>query len=151
MSKIYVIIPVYNVKPYLAECLDSVMAQTYKNIVPIAVDDGSTDGCAELLDDYAARHPRLQVVHQANGGLSAARNTGLDLAYGEMDPEEDNYIGFVDSDDYIAPDMYEKLLGALKRDRADIACCDVTLVDAAGKRTGYAHNRLAPPPRDFGA
>ena len=89
---ISIIIPVYNVEHYLAECLDSVLAQTYKNLEIILVDDGSIDGSGQICDNYAGKDSRIKVIHQTNAGVSAARNKGLKVAKGE-------YIGFVDADD----------------------------------------------------
>ena len=100
---ISVIVPVYKVEQYIHRCLDSILAQTYKNLEIILVDDGSPDRCGEICDEYAAKDSRIQVVHQKNGGLSAARNAGLDICTGE-------YIAFVDSDDYVEPDMLQQLL-----------------------------------------
>lgn len=99
------IIPVYNVAPYLKKCLDSVCAQTYDNLEIIIVDDGSTDESETICDDYANRDPRVIVIHKENGGLSDARNAGMAIASGD-------YIGFVDSDDWIEVDMYERLYRA---------------------------------------
>ena len=89
-----IIIPVYNVAPYLRECLDSVMAQTFTDWEAICVDDGSTDGSGAILDEYAAKDNRIKAVHQTNGGVSAARNAGLDMAVGE-------YVAFIDADDMV--------------------------------------------------
>lgn len=116
--KISVIVPVYKVEPYLRKCLDSIVGQTYRNLEIILVDDGSPDNCGAICDEYAARDERIKVIHQPNGGLSAARNTGLDIATGE-------YIGFVDSDDWIEPDMYEYLLSGARQTEADIAVCGI--------------------------
>ncbi len=113
---ISVVVPVYNVASYLEKCLDSILAQTFQDMEVIVVDDGATDGSGAICDRYARQDPRVRVIHQANGGLSAARNCGIEHASG-------TYIGFVDSDDYIAPDMYETLLGLLTSQRADIAMC----------------------------
>ncbi len=121
LPKISVVIPVYKVEKYLKRCLDSVINQTYKNIEIICIDDGSPDNCPAILDEYAKKDNRIKVVHQKNMGLSGARNAGIDLAKGE-------YIGFVDSDDYIAPDMYEKLYNALIKEDADISMCNFTKV-----------------------
>lgn len=99
---ISVIVPVYKVEQYLHRCVDSILAQTYPNIEVILVDDGSPDRCGAICDEYAQTDQRVQVVHRPNGGLSAARNSGLDVCHGE-------YIGFVDSDDCISPEMYQKL------------------------------------------
>jgi glycosyltransferase involved in cell wall biosynthesis len=100
---ISVIVPVYKVEKYLDKCVQSILKQTYKNLEIILVDDGSPDRCPEMCDAYANNDSRVIVIHKKNEGLSAARNTGLDIAKGE-------YIGFVDSDDWIAPDMYEHLV-----------------------------------------
>lgn len=116
MDLISVIVPVYNVEKYLRKCVDSILAQTYTNLEIILVDDGSPDNCGKICDEYAAKDSRIKVIHQENGGLSAARNAGLDVATGD-------YIGFVDSDDYIAPDMYEKLYQAIEIYNSDIALC----------------------------
>ena len=107
-----IIVPVYQVVSYLAECLDSLLAQTHANLEIILVDDGSTDGSSELCDAYAGRDGRIRVIHQENAGLSAARNAGLDAALG-------SYLSFVDSDDAVNPFFIEMLL----RLHADIAQC----------------------------
>lgn len=99
---ISVIVPVYNVEKYLNQCLDSIIAQTWRNLDIILVDDGSTDNSGAICDEYARTDTRIKVIHKENGGLSAARNTGLDIARGE-------FIGFVDSDDWIEPNMFEDL------------------------------------------
>ncbi len=110
---ISVIIPVYNVEKYLPKCLDSVISQTYKQLEIIIVDDGSTDNSGIICDEYALRDNRIIVFHQVNGGLSAARNTGLDIAKGE-------YVMFVDSDDYVEPTFCEKPLRIAIREQVDI-------------------------------
>ena len=124
MELISVIVPVYKVEKYLHKCIDSILAQTYTNLEIILVDDGSPDNCGRICDEYALKDSRIKVIHQKNGGLSAARNAGLDIATGE-------YIGFVDSDDYIAPDMYEKLYEALIKAKAEIAICNFAFVDSS--------------------
>ena len=103
---ISVIVPVYNIKGYLRRCVESILVQTYENIEVLLADDGSTDGSEELCDALAKEDSRVRVFHKENGGSSAARNLAIDNAKG-------TYLGFVDSDDYIAPDMYEKLHDAL--------------------------------------
>lgn len=108
-----VIIPVYNVEKYLHRCVDSVSLQTYTNLEIILVDDGSTDHCPEMCDDLAKKDSRIVVVHKSNGGLSTARNSGLDCAKGE-------YICFVDSDDWIANDTVEYLLSLFQRYSVDM-------------------------------
>lgn len=116
-----VIVPVYNVEPYLEQCVESILAQTYENLEIILVDDGSTDKSGEICDRYAEKDSRIRVIHQENAGVSVARNTGLDICRGD-------YIGFVDSDDYIASDMYEVLLTRLRKDKAVIGACAVSHV-----------------------
>jgi len=115
-KKISLIVPVYKVEPYLRKCVDSILAQTYKNLEVILVDDGSPDNCGAICDEYAARDGRIIVIHQKNGGISAARNAGLDIASGD-------YVGFVDSDDWIEPDMYEYLLSGALEEKAHIVIC----------------------------
>ena len=112
---ISVIVPVFNVKEYLERCVSSILCQTYKNIEVILVDDGSTDGSGELSEEIAKRDERVKVIRKANGGVSSARNVGLEVAAGE-------YIGFVDGDDYIEPDMYEFLHNLIVENNADVAC-----------------------------
>ena len=111
-----VIIPVYNVKNYLNQCLTSVLAQTYQNLEIILVDDGSTDGSREICDAYAFRDRRIMVLHQDNAGVSAARNWALDRCQGE-------YLTFVDADDYIEKDLVEVLLHNLLVLKADVVSC----------------------------
>lgn len=114
MAKISVIIPIYNTSAYLKRCMDSVLMQTHTDLEIILINDGSTDQSPELCDQYALADQRVRVIHQANGGLSAARNAGMAIATGE-------YLGFVDSDDWIEPDTYEYLLELLTANQADIA------------------------------
>ena len=113
---ISVIVPVYNVAPYLDRCIKSIISQTYKNLEIILVDDGSTDESGVMCDHYAKLDDRIIVIHKVKGGASSARNAGLDHANG-------NYIGFVDSDDYIGKDMYNQLYHDLEESHADVACC----------------------------
>lgn len=117
-AKISVIIPVYNVEEYLERCVDSVLAQTFTDIEVILVDDGSTDNSGKICDEYAEKDPRISVIHKENGGLSDARNSGIEAANGK-------YIGFVDSDDYIDTDMYEFLYGIAQKENADVAMCEL--------------------------
>lgn len=112
-----VIIPVYNVEQYLRRCIDSVLAQTYTDLEIILVDDGSPDGSGAICDEYAAKDSRIKVIHQANAGVSAARNAGMDLASGE-------YLAFIDSDDFIEPEMYEQMLAAAEKTGADVVECN---------------------------
>ncbi|MDR1952212.1 MAG: glycosyltransferase [Elusimicrobiota bacterium] len=112
---ISVIVPVYNVEKYLSQCLENLIYQTYKNLEIIIVDDGSTDGSHLVYEKYAAKDPRIKIVKQANKGPSGARNAGMKQAHGE-------YIYFMDSDDYIDLDYYEKMIKAAIDTQADIAC-----------------------------
>lgn len=115
-SLISVIIPVYNVEPFLKECIDSIISQTYFNLEIILVDDGSTDESGDLCDQYSDMDRRIIVLHQKNMGLSCARNSGIEIANGK-------YIFFLDSDDYIHPQLIECLYNTLVENRADIAFC----------------------------
>ena len=114
---ISVIIPVYNVEEYLRECVDSVINQTYKNLEIILVDDGSTDSSGSICDEYIDMDERVTVIHQKNGGLSDARNTGLSHSIGK-------YVYFLDSDDYIAENTFETLLAIAEKDNSDIVFFD---------------------------
>lgn len=116
MKIVSVIIPVYNVERYLPKCIDSIINQTYKNLEIILVDDGSPDGCPALCDQYASKDNRIKVVHKQNGGLSSARNAGLEVATGD-------YVCFFDSDDYVEPDMLEKMLKATIDSKLDVCVC----------------------------
>lgn len=118
-----VIVPIYMVEPYLKRAVDSIRNQTYQNLEIILVDDGSKDQCGGICDDYAKADNRIVVIHKENGGLSDARNAGLDIARGE-------YIMFVDSDDYIASDCVETLLGCLKEHDADVSMCSYAVTDS---------------------
>ena len=122
---ISVIIPVYKVEKYLDKCVQSVVNQTYRNLEIILVDDGSPDRCGEMCDAWAQKDSRIRVIHKTNGGLSDARNAGLDIATGA-------YIGFVDSDDYIHPEMYQRLEDSATKHDADMAICGFQYVDENG-------------------
>lgn len=111
---ISIIVPVYNVDKYIENCIQSIINQTYKNLEIILIDDGSTDKSGAICDKYSKIDNRIKVIHKINGGLSEARNVGLDIARGD-------YIGFVDSDDYIHPQMYELLYKNLIGTSADIS------------------------------
>ena len=118
MPLISVIVPIYNVEKYLDRCVDSIINQTYKNLEIILVDDGSPDNCPQMCDDYAKKDSRIKVVHKENGGLSDARNVGMEVATGE-------YVSFIDSDDYISLDFYETLLETIVDNDSDIVECGV--------------------------
>lgn len=113
---ISVIIPVYNVEAYLTECVESVLAQTYEQFEIILVDDGSPDNCPAMCDGFAARDSRIRVIHKENGGLSSARNAGIDAARGD-------YLAFIDSDDLWTPLFLERLYRAVSETGADFAVC----------------------------
>lgn len=126
---ISVIVPVYNVAAYLPRCVDSILAQSYANLQIILVDDGSSDDSGKICEEYAKKDTRIQVIHQKNGGLSSARNAGLDASKGQ-------YIGFVDSDDWIEPEMYAKMLALMECNAAQLVCAGRYDVDGdTGKKT----------------
>ena len=118
---ISIIVPVYNVEKYLKKCVDSIVNQTYKNLEIILVDDGATDNSGKICDELVELDNRIKVYHKKNGGLSDARNYGVERATGD-------YIGFVDSDDYIDAEMYEKLYEAIKKENVDVAECNLKIV-----------------------
>lgn len=124
MKKISVIVPVYNVEKYLPRCIESILHQTYENIELILVNDGSTDTSGSICDSYAVRDSRVQVVHQANSGVSAARNAGIHLAAGE-------YLQFVDSDDYIDANMTEIMAAVLDKNTASVVMCGYKRIDSS--------------------
>lgn len=126
--KISVIVPVYNGEKYLRQCLDSIVTQTHRHLEIILVNDGSTDSSGGICGEYAARDDRIRVLHQENRGQSAARNTGLDTMTGE-------YVSFVDADDFIAPEMLEKLLTAMETG-ADVSLCNIRRVSEDGSPEG---------------
>lgn len=114
---ISVIVPVYNSEKYLKRCIDSILNQTYKAIELILVDDGSPDNCGKICDEYAKKDKRVRVIHKTNAGVSAARNSGLEIALG-------NYATFVDSDDYIEPEMYGNMMEKVHQYNCDVVMCD---------------------------
>lgn len=118
---ISVIVPVYNVEKYLDNCVESIVNQTYRDLEIILVDDGSPDNCPAMCDEWAKKDDRIKVIHKENGGVSTARNVGLENATG-------NYIGFVDSDDYLELNMYELLFNDLTVNNSDISVCSTFLV-----------------------
>lgn len=136
-QKLSVLVPAYNVAPWIGETLDSILSQTYENLEVIVVDDGSTDETGAILDGYAARDTRVIVIHQPNGGLVAARETGIAAATGD-------YLTFVDGDDTIVPDMYQRLMANMLKYDADISHCGMSFVFPDGREekhygTGVVH------------
>ena len=119
---ISVIVPVYGVEKYLPKCIESLVKQTFKDIEVILVDDGSLDSCGKICDMYAEKYEQLVVIHQVNQGVSVARNAGLKIAKGE-------YIGFVDPDDWVAPEMYESMYGVMEETDADLVICGYDYYD----------------------
>ena len=132
-----IIIPVYNVAPYLAEAMDSVIRQSYGNLEIIIIDDGSTDGSAEMCDDYARRDRRIRLIHQENKGIGAARNLGLDIMNGEA-------VAFLDSDDAYDPDFIEDLVSAMVREEADIVLCKWSVFRITGIMAGTEPEAVCP-------
>ena len=121
-----IIVPIYNVEKYLPKCIESILAQTFRDFELILVDDGSPDRCPAICDEYAAKDSRIVVIHQQNAGVSAARNAGLDGARGK-------YIGFVDPDDWIAPEMYEEMIAAMEQNDVPLAICGYDYYSEDGK------------------
>lgn len=136
MPLISVIVPVYKAEPYLRDCLDSISTQTYSNLEIILVDDGSPDGCPAICDAYAMRDRRVRVIHKENGGVSMARNAGLDLASGK-------YVVFVDSDDLIAPCMIEAMVREYGGEKTAIAVDFVRFADHAPEREIGAYSSVS--------
>ena len=121
-----VIVPVYKVERYLEQCLVSIVHQSYRHLEILLVDDGSPDNCPQLCDMWAQRDSRIHVIHKPNGGLSDARNAGLRQAHGDL-------VAFVDSDDWLALDMIEKMTDAMLRNQADMVICQYVVAYADGR------------------
>ena len=141
-EKISIIVPVYQVEAYLRRCLDSIINQTYKNLEIILVEDGSKDGSPAICEEYAKKDNRIKVFNQQNQGASVARNYGLDVATGE-------YVGFVDSDDWIEPEMYEKLYAALVQKQADIEVTGYFLETTSESKTVSVEEKRYGTPVNF--
>lgn len=124
--RLSIVVPVYNVEQYLHKCVDSILSQTFRDYELILVDDGSTDGSSRICDDYKGKDGRICVLHKENGGLSDARNYGIEHSNGE-------YIAFVDSDDWIDSGMYESMMSAIVENDADIAVCGHRVVTVDGQ------------------
>ena len=112
-----IIVPVYDIEEYLVECIESILAQTWKHFEIILVDDGSTDSSGKMCDEYAEKYNCIFVIHKKNGGLSSARNAGIDVARG-------NYLAFIDSDDVVHPDYLRELVNIVEKENADLVACD---------------------------
>lgn len=134
-DRISVIVPVYKVEKYLPKCIESILNQTYRNLEILLVDDGSPDRCGGICDEYMEKDSRIKVIHKENGGLSDARNAGIREATGA-------FFGFVDSDDHIAPDMYEYLWTLMKENDADIGVCDACVIPEDGEPTYTAGENI---------
>ncbi|MDU5335237.1 glycosyltransferase family 2 protein [Enterococcus sp.] len=132
MCEISIIVPVYNVEKYLRKCVESILNQTFKDFELILVDDGSPDNSGAICDQYAKRDARVRVIHKENGGLSSARNAGIEIAKGK-------YLGFVDSDDYIAEDMYEVLFNQIIAYNANIST--IEMIDVYENRVTKVSNK----------
>lgn len=132
VPKVAVIVPIYNVESYVGACLQSLLNQTFKRFTLIAVDDGSTDHSGKVAEDFARQDPRIVVLHQKNGGLSVARNTGLDWT--KQQSESFDYVSFVDSDDVVAPQFLERLVSVALSSRADITVCGFYKFTDDGRR-----------------
>ena len=133
MPKLSVIVPVYNVEQYIHKCVDSILSQTYADFELVLVNDGSPDNCGKICDEYASKDNRVKVIHKKNGGVSEARNVGLDVATGE-------YISFIDPDDWIDKDMYEQTIGYMDDNDLDIVCFDVEEVRTNKSFVRYKYN-----------
>jgi glycosyltransferase involved in cell wall biosynthesis len=128
-SKVSIIVPVYNVENYLAKCLDSLINQTHQNIEILVVNDGSKDNSEQIIQEYAQKYPeKIKPFSKENGGLSDARNFGIDRATGD-------YLGFVDSDDYITPTMFEEMITLAEKHQAKMVICNIQKVDQNGNIT----------------
>ena len=128
--KLSIIVPIYNVEPYLRRCIDSILVQTFTDYEMILVDDGSPDNCGAICDEYASRDPRISVIHKKNGGLADARNAGIEVARGE-------YFGFIDSDDSIHPDMFRRMLELAQEHHAQMVSCGILMLDQGGTVFGH--------------
>ena len=133
-----VIVPVYNVESYVAKCIESIVNQTFKDLDIILIDDGSTDSSGSICDRFAEKDKRIRVIHKVNGGVSSARNAGLDIAAGE-------YIVFVDGDDYINSRMVETLCSVAVENNSDLVMCNYIHVNERGEKVGISELRITEP------
>ena len=132
LPKISIVVPVYNVENYVSKCIDSIINQSYKNLEILIVNDGSTDRSGDICEHYASQDSRIILIHQGNQGLSMARNNALDIAGGD-------YIGFVDSDDWIALDMFDTLYNNAVTHDADVSMCNFYYVYTNGEMNPYSN------------
>ena len=135
--KVSILVPVYNTSEYLRKCLDTLVGQTLKEIEIICVNDGSTDNSLEILEQYAARDARVVIVNKPNGGLPSARNAGIDNAKGE-------YLGFVDSDDYVELNMFERLYNTAKKKNSEVVVCGAHIFPDKPKASDWFYDVLSP-------
>lgn len=133
MAEVSIIVPVYQVEKYIRQCIDSILAQTFTDFELILVDDGSKDRSGQICDEYAGMDERVKVIHQKNSGAAAARNRGMDQAVG-------NYFMFIDSDDFIAPVMVERLYNSILCENADIAVCNFLHYFEDDKKKNFSPN-----------
>lgn len=134
MHLISIIIPIYNVAPFLRRCLDSVVCQTYQNIEILLIDDGSTDESPKICDEYAGKYDTIKVIHKTNGGVSSARNLGIEISKGE-------YITFIDSDDTVQSDYIEIMYGNAIQYNTSISCCMLDVVEIDGTKRPLGQGR----------
>ncbi len=137
MAQITVIVPVYKVEKYIDRCVESILTQTFRDFDLVLVDDGSPDTCPQVCDTYAEKDDRVVVIHKKNGGLSDARNAGIDWA---MEHSNSEWLAFVDSDDYIHPDYLMQMVQAAQRETADLVICDFVRVDDGEKVIEKEHS-----------
>ena len=134
--KLSIIVPVYNAEEFIKKCVDSILDQTFKDFELILVDDGSKDSSSNICDEYAQKDSRVKVIHKENAGVSSARNSGIELAQGE-------YLGFVDSDDWIDNNMFESLINEAEKNNTDIVMCDASTVYSNGREEKDTITKLA--------
>lgn len=127
MPTVSIVVPIYKVEQYIHRCIDSILSQTFSDFELILVDDGSPDNCGAICNEYAEKDPRVKVIHKPNGGVSSARNAGIDAAIGK-------YIAFCDSDDYLDPEWVAELVGAISKAPTAWCFCGCHCVDANGSR-----------------
>ena len=137
MSQISVIVPVYKVEQYLEKCVESICTQSFRDFDLVLVDDGSPDACPQLCDAFAEEDKRIVVIHKENGGLSDARNAGIDWA---MENSDSEWLAFVDSDDYLHPDYLRIMYNTAKKEEADLVICDFERVDDENKTIEDDHS-----------